>query len=87
MTEMLLPRIARQGAVRLISIRETTRKARIEQFELDEGFQQYRPPFRGDRGAPCGPGADGHPRHGPGRDRGVRRGVTRFMVCYAQSPY
>ena len=38
LTEMLLPRIARQGVVRLISIRGQARKARIEKFELDEGF-------------------------------------------------
>ena len=46
LTEMQLPRIARQGALCLISIRGRTRKTRVEQSELDEGFQQYHPPFR-----------------------------------------
>ena len=44
MTEILSPRITRQGAVCLISRRGTTRKARIEQSELDGGFQPYHPP-------------------------------------------
>ena len=43
---MLLPRIARQGTASLISIRGQARKARIDKFELDEGFQLYHPPFR-----------------------------------------
>ena len=38
LTEILLPRIVRQGAVCLSSIRGQTRKARIEKFELDECF-------------------------------------------------
>ena len=46
LTEMLLPRIARRGTVCLIPIRGLARKARIEQFELAEGFQPYHPPFR-----------------------------------------
>ena len=45
--EMLLPRIARWRIHHcIISILERIRKARIEQFELDEGFQPYHPPFR-----------------------------------------
>ena len=36
MTEILLPRIARQGAVCLISMRGQTRTARIEKFELEK---------------------------------------------------
>ena len=43
LTATLLPRIARQGAVGIISIRGYSRKARIEKFELDEGFQPYHP--------------------------------------------
>ena len=46
LTEILSPRIARQGAVCLIPIRGSARTARIEQFELDEAFQTYHPPFR-----------------------------------------
>ena len=46
LTEILLPRIARRGSVRLVSIRRWARKARIEKLELDEGFQPYHPPFR-----------------------------------------
>ena len=54
LTEILLPRIARQGTVCLISIRGSARKARIEKFELDEGFQPYHPPFRAMYGQfPC----------------------------------
>ena len=44
MTEILLPRIARQGTVSLISTTRQARKARIEELELDEGFQPYHPP-------------------------------------------
>ena len=45
LTEILLkPRIARQGAVGLISMRGQARKTRIEKFELDEGFQPYLSP-------------------------------------------
>ena len=46
LTEMLLPQIARRGAVCLVSIRGQARKARIYEFELDEGFQPYPPAFR-----------------------------------------
>ena len=46
LTGILLPRIARQGAACLVSTRGSSRKARIEQFELDEGFKMYHPPFR-----------------------------------------
>ena len=46
LTEILLPRIARKGAVCLISISGQARKARIEKSELDEGFQLYHPPFQ-----------------------------------------
>ena len=46
LAEMLLPRIARQGAVCLVSIRGQALKARIEKFELDEGFQACHPSFR-----------------------------------------
>ena len=46
LTEIPLPRIARQGAGCLLSIRGQARKARIERFELDEGFQPYHPPVR-----------------------------------------
>ena len=45
MTEILLPRIARQGAVCLISRIGQARKARIEKFELDEGSRPYHPPL------------------------------------------
>ena len=45
LTELPSPRIARQGTACLISIREKTRKARIEKFELDEGFQPCPPPL------------------------------------------
>ena len=37
LTEIPLPRIARQGTLCLISIRGQARKARIDKFELDEG--------------------------------------------------
>ena len=40
-----LARIARQGTGCLVSIIPTNRKARVEQFELDEGFQPYHPPL------------------------------------------
>ena len=46
LTEIRLPRIARQGAVRLLSTRGEARRARTWKFELDEGFRPYRPPFR-----------------------------------------
>ena len=46
LTEILLPRIARRGTVCLISTRGQARKARIEKFELDEGFQPYHHPFQ-----------------------------------------
>ena len=46
LTETLLPRISRQGTVCLISIRGYAREARVEKFELDEGFQPHHPPFR-----------------------------------------
>ena len=46
LTEMLLPRIARQGAVCLISTRGLARTTIIEKFELDEGFQPYHIPIR-----------------------------------------
>ena len=46
LTEMLLPRIARQGAVCLVSTRGQARTTRIEKFELDADFQPYHPPFR-----------------------------------------
>ena len=45
LTEIQLPRIARQGAVCLISTRGQTRKDRIEKFELDAGVQPYHPPL------------------------------------------
>ena len=45
LTEILSARIARWRIVRLISTREQTRTARIEIFELDEGFQPYHHPF------------------------------------------
>ena len=45
MTEMLLPRIARQGTNCLNSIRGQAQKARIEKFEIDEGFQPRHPPL------------------------------------------
>ena len=56
LTEILLPRIARQGAVCLISTRGQARKARIEKFELDldEGFQPYHPPSRKTGCSRCG---------------------------------
>ena len=57
--EMLLPRIARQRIVRLLSTNNNkcrssnnynlqirARKARTDKFELDEGFQPHHPPFR-----------------------------------------
>ena len=46
LTEILLPRIARQGAVRLISTGGQVRKARIDKFELGEGLLPYPPPFQ-----------------------------------------
>ena len=46
LTEMLLPRIARQGTYSIRSTRGQARNTRIDQFELDEGFQQYHTPFR-----------------------------------------
>ena len=52
----LLPRIARQGTVCLVSTRRQARTTIIEQFELDEGFQPYHAPFRRSEGAvktPC----------------------------------
>ena len=48
MTEMLFPRIARQGAACLILKRGQARETRIEKFDLDEGFQPHHPPFRRD---------------------------------------
>ena len=56
LSEILLPRIARQGTVCLIPTRGSARKARIEKFELDEGFQPYHPLFRVIQacGGPCG---------------------------------
>ena len=39
LTEIVLPRIARLGTVCLTSIGGQARKARIDKFELDEGFQ------------------------------------------------
>ena len=53
MTEILLPKIAREGTVGLISTRGQARKARSHQFELEEGFQPYHAPFR----RPPAPGA------------------------------
>ena len=44
---IMLPGIGRWGAFRLTSARGQARKARMEKFELDEGFQPYHPPFRG----------------------------------------
>ena len=41
LTEIPLPRIARQGTVSLISIRGQARTTRIEQFEFDEGFRPF----------------------------------------------
>ena len=46
LTEIPLPRIARQGTACLISARGQVRKYRIDKFEFDEGFQPYHPPFR-----------------------------------------
>ena len=46
MTEILLPRIARQEAAYLSSIRGSARTTRIDRFELDEGLQPCHPPFR-----------------------------------------
>ena len=46
LTEIPLPRIARQRIACLISIRGQARRARIEKFEFDEGFQSSNPHFR-----------------------------------------
>ena len=46
LVEIPWARIARQIIHYLSSIRGQARKARIEKFELDEGFQPYYPPFR-----------------------------------------
>ena len=43
--ETPLARIARQIIACLISTRWQARKARIDKFELDEGFHPYHPPF------------------------------------------
>ena len=43
MIEIRLPRIARQGAGCLVSMRGYARKAKLNNFELDEGFQLYHP--------------------------------------------
>ena len=40
LTEILLPRIARQRTVCVTSIRGQARKARFDKFEFDEGFQR-----------------------------------------------
>ena len=71
MTEILSPRIARQGAVCLISTRGQARKARIEKFELDEGFQPYHHhfqtfelTFKGNKGGPKGGGLNIGQREG-----------------------
>ena len=45
LTEILSPRIARWRRYCLVSIGGKAREARVEQFELDEGFRPYRPPF------------------------------------------
>ena len=45
-TEIPLPRIARQGAVCLVSVRGPARKDRIEKCELDEGFRPFHHTFR-----------------------------------------
>ena len=49
LTDILLPRIARQGTVCLTSTRgRQARKTRIDKFELDEGFQPcHHPPSEG----------------------------------------
>ena len=46
LTEILLPRIARQGSVCHLSSFNQEDKTRIEKCELDEGFQMYHPPYR-----------------------------------------
>ena len=46
LTEIPLPRIARQRIGCLTSTRGSSRKARMDKFELDEGFQPCHPPFR-----------------------------------------
>ena len=45
MTEIPLPRIAGQGTVCVISTRGQARKARVEKFELDEGFPTVSSPL------------------------------------------
>ena len=45
LTEIMSPRIARQGSACLISTRGQARTTRIGTFELDEGFQPYYPPW------------------------------------------
>ena len=44
MTEILLPRIVRQGTCCLITVRGRAQKTQIEQFELDEGLPTVSPP-------------------------------------------
>ena len=71
MTEILLPRIARQGAVCLTSTRGYARKARIEKSDLDQGFQPYHPPFRntwGDLNSPRTPPFTNRSRTAPFRN-------------------
>ena len=48
MAHFQLGSFLRQGAVTvcLVAIRGQTRKARIDESELDEGFQPYHPPFQ-----------------------------------------
>ena len=59
MTEIPLPRIAGQGTVCVISTRGQARKARVEKFELDEGFPTVSSPLpktgaaRGDEADLC----------------------------------
>ena len=46
LTEILLPRIAPQGTVCLVSIRGWARTTRIDKFDFGEGLQPYHPHFR-----------------------------------------
>ena len=68
--EILSARIARSRFVYLISIREKARKARIDNFALDEGFQPHQPP-------PLTPGARARFEAAPSKNY-----VCMYMYIY-----
>ena len=61
--------IARSRIYCLVAIRETTRNARIETFELGEGFQPYHPSFRMLARVRAGGRAEGEGRRAKGAGR------------------